>query len=102
MEFIASLGHCRGGLAVEQTTQRVAFERFHALELAGGGDQRGFFRGQKPADAVVRAVEDGPYLLVDRARGRLAEIALAAESVRFQKERVALAVGGEADALRHA
>ena len=40
MEFNASLGHCRGGFAVEQTTQSFAFESFDAFELAGGGDQR--------------------------------------------------------------
>src|SRR5207245_3235644 len=96
MDSCPPSGVRHGGVAVEQATERLAFERLHALELGRGGDQRRFFRGQESADPVVRAIEDGAHLFVDGARRRLAEITLAAaEPARFQEERGALAVGGE-------
>src|SRR5258708_35223064 len=101
MGFVPPSGLRRGGLAVEEATKRLAFERLHALELACGGDQRRFLRCQEPADPVMGAIEDGALLFVDGARRFLAEIALAPEPARFQKERGALAVGGEADPLGH-
>src|SRR5207302_1156890 len=73
-----------------------------AVGAAAGGDQRRFLRCQKPADPVVGAIEDGAHLFVDGARRGLAEISLAPEPAPFQKERGALAVGGEADPLGHA
>src|SRR5436305_14338417 len=99
MGFVPPSGLRRGGLAVEQATQRLAFERLHALELACGGDQRRFLRCQEPADPVVGAIEDGAHLFVDGARRGLAEISLTPEPAPFQKERGALAVVGAADAL---
>src|SRR5882724_1932084 len=102
MGFVPPSGVRHGGVAVEQATEPLAFERLHALELGRGGDQRRFFRCQESADPVVRAIEDSAHLFVDGARGGLAEITLAAEPARFQEERGALAVGGEAEPLGHA
>ena len=71
------------------------------LSSAAAWMSTAFLAVRMPADPVLRAVQDRADLLVDRAGGGVAVLALAAHARALEEERRALAVGGEPQPLGH-
>src|SRR5262252_3297354 len=70
----------RSGLAGEEPLELLTVERLDTLQFAGGVDQHGLLCREEPRHAVMRPVENGPDLLVDRSGRGVAVVAVAAST----------------------
>src|SRR5256884_9053199 len=88
--------------AGQRPPQPLALQRLDALELLRRRHEDRLLGRQDSLHPVVGPIEDGAHLRVDRPRGLLAVVALAAHPRAPQEERRALAERREPDPLGHA